>query len=238
MSARSGTSTPNSSEPKRGARFGLGLEEVFDLLIDRQAAGPTGRRVRTALDVARIKLDACQQAADAAHVAVAVAADLVAHAVQNERAVFERLQRLQALFKGELFALFIGPEGFGHDAVGAEHHHQPLLAGFGFAAGQTGQVEHKRQRRRRESQISQKLATIGDGTVVKRAAHEVTLERVVRAEWSNGVLRGKRYFMVSAGRLQRLRRFRRTICEYGTHPGGTPAASRAPAFRHRLESAV
>ncbi len=45
---------------------------------------------RAALDVAGEQLDAGEQAADAAHVVVAVAADLVAHAVQHERPVLKR----------------------------------------------------------------------------------------------------------------------------------------------------
>ena len=57
------------------------LKEVLDLLIDGESAGPARRRVRTALDVAREELDARQQAADPPHVVVAVAPDLVAHAV-------------------------------------------------------------------------------------------------------------------------------------------------------------
>ena len=60
---------------------------------------------RAALDVAGEQLDAGQQAADAAHVVVAVAADLVADAVQDQRAVSERLQRLQALLERERLAL-------------------------------------------------------------------------------------------------------------------------------------
>ena len=56
--------------------------------------GPAGRRVGAALDVAGEQLDAGEQAADAAHVVVAVAADLVADAVQDQRLVLERLQRL------------------------------------------------------------------------------------------------------------------------------------------------
>ncbi len=75
--------TPNSSEPKRVRVSGSLLQEVLDLLIDRDAAGPAGGRVRAALDVAGEQLDAGEQAADAAHVVVAVAADPVADAVQR-----------------------------------------------------------------------------------------------------------------------------------------------------------
>ena len=95
VSARSGTMTPNSSEPKRVLVAGSCLEEVPDLLIDRDALGPAGRRVGPALDVAGEEFDAGEQAADAAHVAVAVAANAIADAVQRQDLVLERLQRLR-----------------------------------------------------------------------------------------------------------------------------------------------
>ena len=57
---------------------GVGLQEVFDFLIDRDAFGPAGGRIGAALDVAGEELGAGEEAADAAHVVVAVAADFVA----------------------------------------------------------------------------------------------------------------------------------------------------------------
>ena len=111
-----------------GLRGGIALQEVLDLLVDRDAAGPAGRRVRAALDVARKELDAGEQAADAAHVVVAVAADAVADAVEDQRAVLERGERLEDRLERELVALLVGPEVAGHDPVGAEHHDQPLLS--------------------------------------------------------------------------------------------------------------
>ena len=81
------------------------LEGVLDLLVDREPLGPAGRRVGTALDVAGEKLDAGQQAAHAAHVVVAVAANLVADAVENQGAISKRLQRLQAFLELERSAL-------------------------------------------------------------------------------------------------------------------------------------
>ncbi len=56
----SGTITPNSSEPKRVRVAGSLCRMVLDLLVDRDAAGPAGRRVRAALDVAGEQLDAGQ----------------------------------------------------------------------------------------------------------------------------------------------------------------------------------
>ena len=110
VSARSGTITPNSSDPKPRARFGPALQEILDLLIDRDSLGPSGRGVRTALDVAGEQLDAGQQAAHAAHVVVAVAAKLVADAVEDQRAIAERLQRLEALLELERCPFLVGPE--------------------------------------------------------------------------------------------------------------------------------
>ena len=122
---------------------------VLDLLVDGDAAGPAGRRVGTALDVAGEQLDAGEQAADAAHVAVAVAADPVADAVQEQRPVPERLQRRDALLERELGAVLVRPEGRRNDAVGAEHNDEPLLALRLVGERQAGQVEQERQRARR-----------------------------------------------------------------------------------------
>ena len=96
--------------------------------------------MRAALDVAGEQLDARQQAADAAHVVVAVAADLVADAVQGEQPVLERLQGPEALLEVEAVALLVGPEGRGHDAVGAEQDDEPLLAPLLVGEAQAGQV--------------------------------------------------------------------------------------------------
>ena len=139
---------------------GPALEVVLDLLIDREPFGPSGRRVGTTLDVAGEELDARQQAAHAAHVVVAVAAKLVADAVQNQRAVAKRLQRLQALFELERRPFLIGPERRRHDAVGAEHHDQPLLALLLIGESQAGQVQHERQGRRADAQVADELASI------------------------------------------------------------------------------
>ena len=65
---------------------------------------------RAALDVAGEQLDAGQQTADAAHVVVAVAANLVANAVQDQRAILERLQRLEAFLEGGQLPFLVGPE--------------------------------------------------------------------------------------------------------------------------------
>src|SRR5262249_33244341 len=133
------------------ARRWAALQVVLDFLIDRQSAGPAGRRVRAALDVAGKQFDSCQQAADAAHVIVAVAADLIANAVEDERALLERLQRLQALLEGGQLAFLVGPERGGHDAVGAEQDDQPLLAPLLIGEAEAGQVQNERQRRRSDA---------------------------------------------------------------------------------------
>ncbi len=74
------------AEASAGGR--ICLQEVLDFLVDGDAFGPAGRRVGAALDVAGEQFGAGEQAADAAHVVVAVAADLVGNAVEDERAVF------------------------------------------------------------------------------------------------------------------------------------------------------
>src|SRR5262249_24542329 len=82
-----------------GTRGRVALQEVLDLLIDRDSPRPSGRSMRADLNVSRKQLDPRQQAADAAHVIIAVAANLVADAVKNQGALLERLQRLEALRK-------------------------------------------------------------------------------------------------------------------------------------------
>ena len=111
-----------------GLRLGLGVQKVADLLIDRRAFGPAGGRVAAALDIAGEELDAGQQAAHAAHVSVAVAADLVREALEEQQPVLERLERRDDLLERERIAYLVGPELIGQRAVGAEHDDQPLLA--------------------------------------------------------------------------------------------------------------
>src|SRR6185369_14907263 len=103
-----------------GLRLRLRLQEIADLLVDGEALGPAGGRVGAALDVAGEELDAGQQAADAAHVAVAVGADLVADAVEGEQLLLEGLEGLEAFLEVAELAFRVGPEVLGDDAVGAE----------------------------------------------------------------------------------------------------------------------
>jgi len=67
------------------------LQLILDFLVDRKAARPSGRRMRSSLDIAGKQLGAGQQAADAPHVAVAVAADLVVDSFQNQGLLAKRL---------------------------------------------------------------------------------------------------------------------------------------------------
>ncbi len=56
-------------------------------------------------------------------------------------------------------AFLIRPEGRRHDAVGAEHDHQPLLAALLIGEAQAGQVEHERQGRGADAKIAKKFAS-------------------------------------------------------------------------------
>src|SRR5207244_2391535 len=98
-----------------------------------------------ALYIAREEFAAGEQAADAAHMRVAVAADAIAHAVEDQRALPERLERLEAFLQSKLRALFIRPERRRHDAVRAEHNNQPLLALLLVGEAQAGEVQNERQ---------------------------------------------------------------------------------------------
>ena len=144
------------------ARARVRLQIVLDFLVDRNALRPAGRRIGTALNVAGEQLGAGEQAADAAHVVVAVAADLVAHAVQHERAVLKAFERLEACFEREVLAFLIGPEGFGHDAVRAEHDHQPLPPRHEVRQTQAREVQRKRQRPGTNAQVAKKFASRTD----------------------------------------------------------------------------
>src|SRR5262249_5365998 len=161
------------------------LQEVPDLLIDGDALGPAGRRVGAALDVAGEQLDAGQEAAHAAHVRVAVAAHLVADAVQDEGALAERLQRREALLERELLALLVGPERRRHDAVGAEHHDEPLLPALLVGEAQARQVEDERQRRRADPHVADELAAAagpGHGVIPLEDRGQKTEDRRTRAK--------------------------------------------------------
>ena len=142
-----------------GPGLGLGLQVAGDLLVDGDALRPARRGVRAALDVAREQLDAGEQAAHAAHVAVAVALDLVADALEHQGLGLEGLERLQALLESRSRgALGIGPEGVRHHAVRAEHDHQALLAPRGVAEPEAGQVEQEGQGRGIPPEIAQEPA--------------------------------------------------------------------------------
>ena len=141
VSARSGTITPNSSEPKRVRVAGFVCRKfLISWSIEMPLAQPAGVS-RAALDVAGEQLDAGQQAADAAHVVVAVAADLVADAVQDRACGPGTARAACRLSLSVKFApSSSGQKVVGHDAVGAEHHDQPLLAaaGVGEAEARAG----------------------------------------------------------------------------------------------------
>jgi hypothetical protein len=148
------------------ARAGRGilLQVVPDLLVDGEALRPSRRGVRPALDVARVQLDAGEKAAHAAHVGVAVAANPVADAVQEERAVLERLQRLDALLERELVARLVRPEGVGEDAVGREHDDEALLARRLICEPQAGEVQDEWDGSGAEAEVAQEVAAGGGVT--------------------------------------------------------------------------
>ena len=77
-----------------GFGAGLGLEEVFYLLVDRDASGPTGWVAAAAADVAGEEFGAGEEAAHAAHVGVAIATDFVEDAIEDEGAFFEGFEGL------------------------------------------------------------------------------------------------------------------------------------------------
>ena len=141
------------------ARRRVRLEEVLDLLVDGDAARPARRRVRAALDVAGEELDPGEQAADPAHVVVAVAADAVADAVQDQRAVLERPQRTEALLERELLAFLVRPERRRDDAVRAEHHDETLLATVRLSESEAREVHDEGQGRDADAELADEFTS-------------------------------------------------------------------------------
>ena len=136
-----------------GARLRLALEEILHLLVDGDAARPAGGIAAAAPDIAGQQFTAGEQAAHAAHVAVAVAADLVVDAVEHERLALEWLERLEDRLELEGFALLVRPELIRQRAIRREHDDQPLAALAEAArrqAGQAGREKAARRRRRRD----------------------------------------------------------------------------------------
>ena len=73
-------------------------------------------------------ISACQQAAHASHVIVAISANFVANTMQNQRAILEVLQRFHDPLQRELVAFFVRPEVPRHCPVRTEHDDKSLLA--------------------------------------------------------------------------------------------------------------
>ena len=86
-------------------------------------------------------------------------------AVEDERLVLERFERLEAFFEDEFAAEFFGPEVFGDHAVGAEHDDQALAARAGRFGGkaEAGEVQHERHRGGAEAEVAEELAAGGVG---------------------------------------------------------------------------
>ena len=126
---------------------GLRLQKVFDLLINRDAFGPASRGVAAALNVAGEELDAGKQAAHPAHVAVAIAAHAVVHALEHEQLIAEWFQRLKDWLEGKVGAGLVWPIMFRDGAVGAEHHDQTLARSSGSCFTQARQAHQEWHRR-------------------------------------------------------------------------------------------
>ena len=141
-------------------RFLFGLQVVLDLLINGDVARPTGRITAAAHDVALHQLVAGEQAAHAAHVAVAIATDFVGDAMEDEGLLFEGFERLQDGAELELGSSFLRPELLGQGAIGREHDDQPLTALRSGSAGDTGQSGQEGQCGSGDAQVAEELAAM------------------------------------------------------------------------------
>ena len=121
--------------------------------------GPAGRRVASRPGCCPGRARSGEQAADAAHVVVAVAADLVADAVEDQRPVLERLERLEALLERERRRLPrrartpTGSTPLGLNMTTSRCFRRCLVG-----EAEAGQVEDERQRRRADAQVADELA--------------------------------------------------------------------------------
>ena len=134
------------------------MEEIANFLVDRDVPGPAGGFVAAALDVTGKKLVGGEQATDAAHMSVAIAADFVADAFQCHQAAFIWLERREDALEFKIGADFIRPELRRDGAVGREEENDALV----FCAGSRGchgwQRGQERQGSGGESELAEKLA--------------------------------------------------------------------------------
>ena len=142
----------------------VGLEMGADDLVDGRPAGPAGGGAAAAHDVAGEELDAGQQAAHAAHVGIAVAADTIVHALEREQLVLERLEGLHDRLELEVSAFLVGPEGRRDDAVGREDEDHALAAAGGrFGGAEGGEAAEERERGGRKAEAAEEFAAVLEG---------------------------------------------------------------------------
>ena len=90
--------------------------------------------------------------------AVAVAADLVAHAVENQRSLAQLGHRLKAFLQLEVAAFLSRPKGRRHHALRAEPHVQSLLPLLLVGEAEARQIQDERQRGRADAQFTDEVA--------------------------------------------------------------------------------
>jgi hypothetical protein len=140
-----------------GLGGGVGLQVVFDFLVDGNAAGPACGVAAAAADVAGEEFGAGEQAAHAAHVGVAITTHFVVHAVEDEGAFFEGLEGFEDGFELEGVALLLWPEVLGQGAVWAEHDDHALAPLRGGGTGEAGQAGEEGQAGGGETEVAEEL---------------------------------------------------------------------------------
>ena len=208
-----------------GAEAGLGPRVRLQVrpqdLVDGRTAGPAGRRAAAAHDVAGEEFDAGKQAAHAAHVRVAVAADAVVHALEREQPVLERLEGLHDRLEPEVRAFLVGPEGRRDDAVGREDEDDALAAaGGGLGGAERGQSAEERERGGRKTEAAEEFAAM-----LERHG----LSGLEGRRWPGKRGRGRR----SGGAPRRPRPRRRGYGRGSRRRGTCPSADRAVRARRR-----
>src|SRR5207249_4011510 len=179
----------NRTEPR--ARLLLALEEVPYFLIDGNAARPTGRCVRAALDIAGEQLDTREQTTHAAHVAVAVAAHLVGQPVQDQHPVPERLDRRHDFLQLEITAHLVGPVGRRDRPVRAEHNDEPLSWPRGTGEAEAGQAHEERQGSRGKAQLLDELSAMDGVHKCNSTTDEHRWTQIFETQSASGLLRSR-----------------------------------------------
>ena len=148
---------------KSRACGGVGLILIANELVNRDTFRPTGRRVRSTLNITGKEFDSGQQTSNSPHMSIAITLDAIADAVHGHHAILEFAQRFEDAFQLESFALDIRPEMLGNDAIGAEDKNQTLFCRRSdrVSPGEAGQIASEVGSRSADTCLAEEFTSIG-----------------------------------------------------------------------------